>query len=822
MLLSNTAIPGATKNNQAHSGFLYKVLNRWIRRTLLWITLLGCGLGVFLAFPVTVLAESDVNVVTERSYRIAPGSLIESLNQFSSQSGIKLSFDVAALEGKSAYGLDGNFTAQAGLDYLLIGSGLQAVAQTDGFKIQEVPESASEVITVLPSIEVAATSASRYVATSSVTATKTDTLLRDVPQSISVITNEVIKDQAVQSIGDAVRYVPGVGVSQGEGNRDALIFRGNRSTGDFFIDGMRDDVQFFRDLYNIERIEVLKGANGMIFGRGGSGGVVNRVSKQAGWDPIRELTFQGGSFNRKRITADINQGVHDKIAFRLNAMYEDSGSFRDGVNLSRRGISPTITILPTKRTKVVLNMERFHDRRTADRGIPSFNDAPVKVGRSQFFGDPSRSNADVDVLSFNSFIEHRFDFGLTMRNRTNYADYDKFYQNVFASNEVDLFGDIPVSAYNNTTDRKNVFNQTDFLYSLNTGPISHTLLAGVEIGQQITNDIRQTGFFGGVNPERPDEIRNGTVSLSNSITNEFIDFKTRPSDADNHSVVNITSLYIQDQIEIIPQLQAIAGVRYDKFEVDFTKRNGSGTQIKTSDDLISPRFGLIYKPIEPISVYTSYSQAFVPRAGEQLTGLQVTRETLRPEKFTTLEAGVKWDIRPDLAVTGAVYQLDRDNVITTSNQAGETFLVKGQRTKGVELSLSGQLTPNWSVMGGYAFQDGEIINSDSDLGKEGATVGELPRNTFSMWSRYDFTPKFGAALGVINRSDMFASTDNRVRVQGFTRVDAAFYARLTKQVRAQVNIENLFDTKYIASVHNNNNMSPGSPLAIRASLIVNF
>ena len=161
-------------------------------------------------------------------------------------------------------------------------------------------------------------------------------------------------------------------------------------------------------------------------------------------------------------------------------------------------------------------------------------------------------------------------------------------------------------------------------------------------------------------------------------------------------------------------------------------------------------------------------------------------------------------------------------MITTSNQAGETFLVKGQRTKGVELSLSGQLTPNWSVMGGYAFQDGEIINSDSDLGKEGATVGELPRNTFSMWSRYDFTPKFGAALGVINRSDMFASTDNRVRVQGFTRVDAAFYARLTKQVRAQVNIENLFDTKYIASVHNNNNLSPGSPIAIRASLIVNF
>ncbi len=817
MEIPKAAILSATKENQARSLFLYKNLSQCVKRTLLYAALLGCGLGVFLAFPATVLADSGVNVMAERSYRIAPGSLIESLNQFSAQSGIKLSFDVTTLEGKLAYGLEGNFTAQAGLDSLLIGSGLQAVVQADGFKIQKVPETASEVVTVLPSIQVAATGVSRYVATSSVTATKTDTLLRDVPQSISVLTREVIQDQAIQSLGDAVRYVPGVGVSQGEGNRDALIFRGNRSSGDFFIDGMRDDVQFFRDLYNIERIEVLKGANGMIFGRGGSGGVVNRVSKQASWDSFREFSFQGGSFNKKRITADINQGIHDKIAFRLNAMYEDSGSFRDGVNLSRRGISPTITILPTKRTKVVLNMERFHDSRTADRGIPSFNGAPFKIGRSQFFGDPKRSNAEVDVLSFNSFIEHRFDFGLTLRNQTNYAQYDKFYGNVFANGPVvaDL---VPLGAYDSTTDRENIFNQTNFLYSLNTGPVSHTLLAGIEIGRQVTNDLRRTGFFN--NNSRLERL---FVPLSNPITQAPITFTTRDQDASNQSTVNITSLYIQDQIEILPQLQAIAGVRYDKFEVDFVKTNGDGANLKTQDDLISPRFGLIYKPIEPVSVYTSYSQAFVPRAGEQLTSIVVTRATLKPEKFTTLEAGVKWDIRPDLALTGAVYQLDRDNVITVDpNDSSKTFLTKGQRTKGVELSLSGQLTPNLSVMGGYAFQLGEIINSDSDLGKEGATVGELPRNTFSMWSRYDFTPKLGAAVGVINRSDMFASTDNRVRVQGFTRVDAAFYARLTKQVRAQVNIENLFNTKYIASVHNNNNMSPGSPIAIRASLIVNF
>ena len=288
-------------------------------------------------------------------------------------------------------------------------------------------------------------------------------------------------------------------------------------------------------------------------------------------------------------------------------------------------------------------------------------------------------------------------------------------------------------------------------------------------------------------------------------------------------MVDITSFYVQDQIEILPQLQVVAGVRYDLFEVDFVKKNGGGTNIKTNDGLLAPRFGLIYKPIEPVSFYASYSQAFVPRAGEQLTSIIVTRATLKPEKFTTLEAGFKWDIRPDLAFTGAVYQLDRTNVITIDpNDSTRTFLTKGQRTEGVEVSLSGQITPNWSVIGGYAFQDGEITNTQSADAKKGATVAELPRHTFSMWSRYDFTPRLGAAFGVINRSSMFASTDNTVKVEGFTRVDAAFYAQLSKNIRAQVNIENVFDINYISSVQNNNNLMPGSPIAVWASLIANF
>ncbi|MCG7755994.1 MAG: TonB-dependent siderophore receptor [Nitrosomonas sp.] len=777
-----------------------------------------CLAAAFLPKP--SVAQSVNTSAAVRTYDISAGYLHDALTQFSQQAGIKLALDPALLEGKVTHGLTGDFEIKAALDQLLAGSGLQVVQRDDGFVIVMLPSASPEpAVTTLPAIQVTASNTNRYAAVSTSTATKTNTLLRDVPQAISVITNEFIRDQSIRSLGDAVRYVPGVGVSQGEGNRDALVFRGNRSTGDFFVDGIRDDAEFYRDLYNIERVEVLKGANGMIFGRGGSGGVVNRVSKQANWDPVREFTFQGGSFNQKRLTADVGYVINDVAAVRLNAIYEDADSFRDGVSMERLGVSPTVTIKPTHRTKIVANMERFHDDRTADRGIPSLLGRPVKVHESQFFGDPKRSHTNIDVLSFNSMIEHKFDSGVTLQNRTNYATYDKFYQNIFANGQViPGLNLLSLGAYNNATSRENVFNQTNLLYSFNTGPISHTLMTGVEVGRQETFNRRRNGFFN--NDESQVNLR---VPLSNPVTNAPVDYVTRDTDAHNRSVVNVTSLYIQDQIELLPQLQLIAGVRYDLFEVDFQQKNAGRTHLKTRDDLIAPRFGIIYKPIEAISFYASYSQAYVPRAGDQLTGITVTTAVLKPEKFTTLETGVKWDIRPDLALTGAVFQLDRTNAITADpNDPSRTFLAKGQRTEGIEVSLSGQVTSDWSVMGGYAYQLGEFTSAIQGVAAKGATVGELPRHTFSAWNRYDFTPRLGAAFGVIYRGDMFASADNTVRIPDFTRVDAALFAKLTSRVRAQLNIENLFDAKYFASVHNNNNITPGSPIAVRGTLIVNF
>ncbi|HBA08322.1 MAG TPA: TonB-dependent siderophore receptor, partial [Methylotenera mobilis] len=206
-----------------------------------------------------------------------------------------------------------------------------------------------------------------YNAKRSSASTKTDTELRDVPQAISVITQDQIKDQSVQSIAEAVRYVPGVQAAQGEGNRDALIFRGNATTGDFFLDGVRDDVQTYRDVYNTDRVEVLKGPNGMIFGRGGAGGAINRVSKEAGWDPISEIQASYGAFDQRRVQVDFGQAINDVAAFRINAVHENSNSYRDGVELKRYGVTPTITVKPTDKTKITLGVEYFKDEHTSDR-----------------------------------------------------------------------------------------------------------------------------------------------------------------------------------------------------------------------------------------------------------------------------------------------------------------------------------------------------------------------------------------------------------------------------------------------------------------------
>ena len=646
------------------------------------------------------------------------------------------------------------------------------------------------------------------------TATRTDTLLRDVPQAVTVIPRAVIEDQAMRGMTDAIRFVPGVGVAQGEGNRDQLVFRGNSSTSDFFVDGVRDDVQHIRDLYNVERIEALKGANAMTFGRGGVGGVVNRVPRRADWSDAREVTLQAGAWDERRASADFGHGF-GAAAARVTAVFEDSGSYRDGFDLRRYGINPTLAWRLDERTTLRAGYERFHDDRTADRGVPSFQGLPLETEASEFFGDADRSRAEATVDAVSAAFERTG--AVTVRSTLRYADYDKFYQNVFPGAVNAAGTHVALSAYNTATDRRNLFAQTDVILKPKTGGVAHTVLLGTELGRQVNDDRRLTGYFTGVSPTATSIL----VPLENPTTDAPVEFRPSATDADGHAVATVAALYVQDQVELSRHVQAVAGVRYDRFAVDH-RTNRTGVEVERVDNVFSPRVGLIVKPADAMSLYAGYTRSFQPRAGEQLGSLTVTNSTLEPEEFKNYEVGAKWDLPIGLAATVAAFHLRRSNVaVADPLDPSVIHLIDAQRTRGVEAGLSGSITPAWTVMGGYAYQDGRITSSISPTAQAGAHLAQVPRHSFSLWNRYDLTPAWGLGLGVIHRGDSFTSTDNTVRLPAFTRVDAALFGRVG-HVRGQVNLENVLDTGYFAAAHNNNNITPGAPRALRVSLSAAF
>lgn len=681
---------------------------------------------------------------------------------------------------------------------------------------QRLPDVTLTIADIQESVTVGATAGYSAPAVSS--ATKTLTPLRDVPQAVSIVTSTLVADQAMTSMADVTRYMPGVGFAQGEGNRDTPIIRGNSSTSDFFVDGVRDDAQYFRDVYNVDRIEALKGPNAMIFGRGGVGGVINRVTRRADWGRTREASFQVGSWDNKRFVGDVGHGVNGRLAVRATGMYEHSGSYRDRVGIERYGFNPTVAVRLGANTTLRGSYEYFHDMRTADRGVTSFNGSPVPGGPGTFFGDPEQSHADATVNVVSGMVDHQFNSRVTLRHRVSYADYDKFYQNVFPGAVSAATMTVAISAYNNATTRQNLFNQTDVVVAAHTGRVGHTLLLGAELGRQNTANVRNTGYF----PTLGASVTVATAPLTQPTISLPVTFRPSATDADNHGITTIGSVYAQDQVALSAAFDAVIGLRFDRFNAD-VRNHRTATTLSSSDGLVSPRLGLIYKPAQAVSFYGSYSLTYLPRAGEQLSSLTLTNQALDPEQFRNYEIGAKWDAAGSLSVTAAAYRLDRGNVVVPdANDPALSILVDAQRTRGVEIGVDGNLTRTWSMVGGYAYQDGRITRFISATAQAGARLAQLPRHSFSLWNKLDVTPRFAAALGIICRDEVFTSTDNLVRLPAWFRMDAAAYYHVTRALRAQVNMENVFDRRYYVNAHSNTNITPGSPRAIRATLTTRF
>ena len=646
------------------------------------------------------------------------------------------------------------------------------------------------------------------------TATKTPTALIDVPQAVTVVTRQQLDDQATQQLGEALRYVPGVTLGTGEGHRDQITLRGQSTTADFYLDGLRDDAQYYRPLYNVERIEVLKGANAMIFGRGGGGGVVNRVSRKA--DPAHSFATANASvdsFGAFDLSLDVNRPLGEVVAARLDAIYEEFANHRDVYDGRFFGISPSLTAVLGEATRLTVQYTYDDDKRVTDRGVPSRGGRPIRGFDDVFFGSPALNRNSNQAHTVRARLDHELGEGLSFNLTGQFADFDKFYANVYpraaaTATTVELEG------YADGTERRNWIGQGNLVWTGRTGPIAHTLLIGFEAADQDTANNRRNVLFaggtsGGLRIVVPlaERIAIPATSLTAFVNNR-------------RSRLEVLSAYVQDQIELGEHLQIVAGVRYDDIDIRTTNLV-NGFAASRSDKKWSPRVGVIAKPRPNVSIYASYAKSFLPQSGDQFAVLDANTARLAPERFENREIGAKWDIAPELSFSAALFRLDRDNTRATDPVSGIVVLTGATRTKGFEAQVAGQITPRWQASLGYAHQTGEI-RSTTTAAPAGRKLAQLPRDQVSLWTRYDVLPTLGFGLGVIHQARQFATISNTVVLPAFTRVDAAMFWDVTTRIALQLNVENLFDTGYFPSAHTDNNIAPGEPLSARVGVRVKF
>jgi catecholate siderophore receptor len=411
-------------------------------------------------------------------------------------------------------------------------------------------------------------------------------------------------------------------------------------------------------------------------------------------------------------------------------------------------------------------------------------------------------------------VSHATSGGLNLNNQTRFISYDKIYQNVLPGAVSANGADVSLSAYNNAQQRKNVFNQTDLIYLARTGSVGHTLLVGAELGRQVTDNFRNTGFFN-------DTAATLTTSVMSPAISAPVTFRQSATDADNHVTNTTRSIYAQDQIELTDYVQMIAGVRYENFGIRY-HNNRNDANLARNDAMVSPRLGLLLKPIAAASLYANYSVSYLPSAGDQFSSLTDVTKALEPEKFGSLEAGAKWDVADRLALTAAVYRLDRSNTRAPNPNDPSLFVQTGtQRSNGYELGISGQVIPAWGIAGGFSRQKA-IIVSTTFAAASGTTVPLVPATTLSLWNKLQVAPRLSLALGVTHQTDMYAAITNTVKLPAFTRVDGGIYYSITGDLGTQVNLENIFNEKYYPLANGNSNITPGSPRAIRVLLTTHF
>ena len=654
--------------------------------------------------------------------------------------------------------------------------------------------------------------------------------LEDIPQSISVMTDTQFKAQGLNSIGDIIDYTPGVVTSQGEGHRDAAVFRGQRTTSDFYLDGVRDDVQYYRPLYNVEQVEVLRGSNALVTSFGGAYGLINRVSKKG---VIGEdfTTVQGSVDTFGEIIAQVDKNINfgDK-ALRINMFAESLENHRDFYYGDSFGVTPTMHFNFDGAT-LNLSYEYLDQERFIDRGIPTGADLqPVESFKDIVFGDATKNLSTHEAHILRAVLETELSDTFTGKFKLAHSKHDKLYQNLYASSYTagQNPDQVTMDGYVDTTKRESTTLSADITGEVQTGGILHNLLAGVEyisinndnnryntsvVGNDTFNvaiarnlGISNNSFLGQVEGVALD----GTNSIA--LTNSY----TTDSQDEAYADVSVFSLYLQDQIALTDALDLVLGLRYNKFEFDVRDVENDDDVVDT-DSEVSPRVGLIFDATENMSLYAAYSESMTARNDEQYADIKGDDALTDANTFENLEAGINLKLSDRISLNAAVFKLTAVKPDWIS--ADETIMRESEVT-GFELQVIGSLMDGLYTTASYASLDAETNLSGTIVPSQ-----EAPENMFSIWNNYLVNDKFSMSLGVIYQDSSIIDHDDsspRAFLPDYTRVDAGAAYALSDNTRLQVRVENLFDEVYFPNAHDTHQATVGAPVNAMFTITSSF
>ena len=691
---------------------------------------------------------------------------------------------------------------------VLPGSNLILSVNPQGTTAQQTPDEEIEIIATGEG------ETDNYNVPDATTATKTDTPIRDVPGNIQVIPQEIIRDQGAIRIDEAVRNVSGVNFSQNSGGRDSLFnvrgFDANEYKHGFLEDFFSKRTE--TEIANIESIEILKGPASVLFGQAQPSGTVSIVTKKPLKQPYLDVSFTAGSYEFIRPSFDISSPLNKdgSLAYRLNFAYEDAASFRDTVETERVFVAPVIRWSISDRTTLTLEGEYLSDKRPIDRGIVAIGDEPADVPASRFLGDASRKNIFDEYRGY-LFLDHQFNDNLGLKSGVRITSSREFYNSLepdtlLEDNRTLLLSGGPGGQYYETYTWQN-----DLTSKFETGAIDHTLLFGLEL-------YRKTGIY----YDNSLETAENSIDIFNPVYEFTSNLESDPAFDGGTTIAKGFGIYLQDQIAFTNNFKMVLGGRFDTYESKDRTPNDPESDADTEADAFSPRIGIVYQPIKPISLYANYSESFFPQTG-RITG----GGAAKPEIGEQYEVGVKgdlWDNR--ISSTLAFYDITKSNVITDdpNNPDPDFSLQVGeQKSRGVELDVKGNILPGWDMIASYAYTDAKI-SKDNSFPVDNR-LNNVPFNTVSLWTNYEFQQnalkglEIGAGLFFVD--DRSGDLDNSFTVPGYTRVDAAI-AYATDNLRLAVNLKNLFDVQYFDGSQSTTSITPGEPFTVQGTLSVNW